>query len=88
LPALGPRTDQQTQRTYLFARHRIAHQRQIHKLLEARERVQIAELSNAILGEDERLQIRYARREIRLDVGHAVLREKQGSEAGLQREVT
>jgi hypothetical protein len=60
LPALGYKIDQQTQHTYLFARHRVAHQRQIHQLLEPCERVQIGELSDAILGEDKRLQIRYA----------------------------
>jgi hypothetical protein len=87
LPALGLRADRQTQCTYLIACHRIAHQCQVHELLEARERVQVGELSDAVFGKDKRLQIRYAGREVRLDIRNAVLREEQCPEAGLQREV-
>jgi hypothetical protein len=73
--------------TYLFRRNRVAHQRQIHQRLESRQRVQICQLRNPVLGKNQRPQVRYTRREVRLDIRDAVLREEQGAEAGLEREV-
>jgi hypothetical protein len=69
--------------THLFARHGVAHQRQVDQLLESRQRIEISQLGNAVLREDYCLQVGYAGREIGLDVRDSVLREEEGAEAGL-----
>lgn len=71
----------------LFARYGVAHQCQIHQLLKPCQRVQITQFCNPVLRQDERLQVRYARREVRLDIRYPVLGEEQCAEAGLQGEV-
>jgi hypothetical protein len=71
-------------RTHLFAGYWIANQRQEHQLLKPRQRVQVCQLGDPVLGENQRLQIRYAGREGRLDVRYAVLRQEQCAQARLQ----
>lgn len=75
-------------RTHLFTRHGVAHQCQVHELPKAGQGVQIGKLRDPVLGEDKRLQVRYARREIWLEVRYAILGEEQCAKAGLQRKVT
>jgi hypothetical protein len=73
--------------THLFARNRVAYQREIDQLLEPCQWIQIGQLGDAVLGEHQCLQAGYARREIGLDIRNAVLGEEQCAESGLQREV-
>lgn len=89
LPVLGSKTCG-TKRlcTHLFAGYWIANQRQEHQLLEPRQCVQVGQLCDPVLGENQRLQVWYAGREGRLDVGYAVLRQEQCAQARLQWEVT
>jgi len=56
-------------------------------LLETRQRIQVGQLCDPVLGKDQCAQVWYARREVGLDVGDAVLREEERSETGLEWEV-
>lgn len=56
-------------------------------MLEPRQRVQVRQLCNPVLGEDQCPEVGYARGEVRLDVRDAVLREQEGSETRLEGEV-
>ena len=56
-------------------------------MLETRQRIQVGQLCDPVLGKDQCAQVRYARREVGLDVGDAVLREEERSETRLEREV-
>lgn len=56
-------------------------------MLETRQRIQVGQLCDPVLGKDQCAQVRYARRKVGLDVGDAVLREEECSETGLKRKV-
>jgi len=56
-------------------------------VLETRQRIQVGQLCDPVLGKDQCAQVRYARREVGLDVGDAVLREEERSKARLKWEV-
>jgi hypothetical protein len=69
--------------TYLLGRHWVAERRQMHQLLESRERIEVGKLREPVLCEDEGLEVRYTCREVRLDVRYAVLAQEQCAEARL-----
>lgn len=62
LAELGMYAIVETPCTYLFVCDRVAHQRQIHQLLEAAQRVQIHQLRQPVLRKDQRSQVRDAGR--------------------------
>lgn len=65
--------------TYLFACNRVPYQRQIHQVLEPRQRIQVGQLCDPVLVKDQCSKVGYARGEIGLNVGDAVLRKEEGS---------
>lgn len=59
----------------------------MYQFLESCERIEVGKLREPVFCEDKGLEVRYARREVRLDVRYAVLSEEQCAEAGLEGEV-
>lgn len=61
----------------LFAGHRIAHQCHICQLRETLQHIQIGELSDIVLGQHQRVQVRQALGQVVGEQSDAVLRAKQ-----------